>query len=299
MSEKGSPANDGQEMTDGNDSRGNDNIRGYLSEVGMSESDIEWLEPREGYEFQAGVVIVSAAHQQEKLTACGLAPAVFGDNVDPSFYIGLGIQAGIKNGISAEGNINMLSSLTQYRPIQLNEELTSHGYIESVTDVPRGKAVSTQVWFEDTQGRKVISVPRKSLKPDPVKKGAKGAGKRPAPVVENVEALTPVAQHELQPDRIKAYSSEGNSIHYEMEAANKAGFRAPIIGGGMGVHYLMASIWQSYQPRVIDLEIYFRRPIFWDDQFSVAVDERANPWPAVALVREGKVLTEARINKID
>ena len=42
---------------------------------------------------------------------------------------------------------------------------------------------------------------------------------------------------------------EGNSIHYEQEAAEQAGFRAPLIGGGMGVHYLTAEMWRRYQPR--------------------------------------------------
>ena len=68
----------------------------------------EWHIPEVGFEFQPLEVAVPRAHQNEKLGACGIDPAVFGDSVDPSFFIGLGIQAGIRNGISAEGNVNML-----------------------------------------------------------------------------------------------------------------------------------------------------------------------------------------------
>jgi len=34
---------------------------------------------------------------------------------------------------------------------------------------------------------------------------------------------------------VKACSSTGNSIHYDMAAPNSADFRATLIGGGMGV----------------------------------------------------------------
>jgi len=39
----------------------------------------------------------------------------------------------------------------------------------------------------------------------------------------------------LTPELVKAYSSTGNSIHYDMAAPNSADFRATLIGGGMGV----------------------------------------------------------------
>jgi hypothetical protein len=84
---------------------------------------------------------------------------------------------------------------------------------------------------------------------------------------------------------------EGNSIHYEMEPAQKAGFRAPLIGGGMGVHFLMAELWQGHKhsggPQAFDAEIYFRRPIFWDDCVGVysRADEQTG-WNAMALLKE-------------
>jgi len=53
-------------------------------------------------------------------------------------------------------------------------------------------------------------------------------------------------------------------------------------------------VWQKCAPKSFDLSIYFRRPIFWDNDLVVAAD----PWRAIALLREGKVLTEARINEL-
>ena len=40
----------------------------------------------------------------------------------------------------------------------------------------------------------------------------------------------------------------------------------------MGVHYLMADFWASRSPDCFACNIYFRRPIFWDDAISVGVD---------------------------
>lgn len=259
----------------------------------------QWVEPSEGFEYRSDSVVVEADYQREKLQACGIDPALYGDCVDPSFYIGLAIHAGINSGISAEGNVNMLQSLVQHRPAQLDESLTVHGRITAVTQVPRGRTIDSDVWFEDSSGKRVITARRRSLKPDPAKAGVRGAGERPAPVVDDVEALNIVASHQLTPESVIAYSSEGNSIHYDMDAAVAAGFRAPLIGGGMGVHYLLAHLWAADRRSSLDqldLDIYFRRPIFWDEAFSVATDGDR----AIALIKTDagvrKVLTEARIN---
>ena len=112
-------------------------------------------------------------------------------------------------------------------------------------------------------------------------------------MVEDPAALEVVAEHTLTPEIVKAYSREGNSIHYEMEAANRAGFRAPLIGGGMGVHYLLHYLWSLEPPQTLNLDIYFRRPIFWDESFVVAISGARD---AICIAKDGKVATEARIN---
>jgi hypothetical protein len=189
-----------------------------------------------------------------------------------------------------------------HRPVMLDEELKVQGRIAAVTEVPRGLRVQTDVWFEDFSGARVISAPRTSLRPNPKLAGVKGAGDRPKPVIENVDTLISLHRYQLTADGVRDYSIEGNSIHYELEAAQKAGFRAPLIGGGMGVHFLMAELWRGSRdakgPEFLDAEIYFRRPIFWDE----AIDVCARPiggdtWDAMALIKEDangnqKVATE-------
>jgi acyl dehydratase len=226
--------------------------------------------------------------------------------VDPSFFIGIGIRAGIRSGISAEGNVNMVQRLVQMRPVRLGEVLTVRGRIERIREVPRGHTVDTTVTFEDASGAMVIDASRTSLRPDPDQGARRGAGERPPPVVPDPALVRVLGEHRLTPERVKRYSMEGNSIHYDEEAARRAGFRAPMIGGGMGVHFLAALLWSRGAPRALDLDIYFRRPIFWDDRFTSGVlgDDHDRPgWKGLCLLRdEGdaglKVLTEASIRRV-
>ena len=260
---------------------------------------MQWVEPHAGFEINRITTCVTQDYQEEKFAALGLDAGIYGGRVDPSFYIGLGIHAGIASGISAEGNVNMLSGIIQHRPVALGETLYSAGGIRSVESVPRGRRVSTDVWFEDEAGARAVSVPRQSLKPDP-DKSSRGAGDRPPPVIEDAASLEVVGEYRLTPEGTRGYSTEGNAIHYEEDVARAAGFRAPIIGGGQGVHYLIWHLWRR-GIAMMNLEIFFRRPIFWDDviQVGIATDESA-----VALLREGgggeatKVLTEIRINQL-
>ena len=206
----------------------------------------------------------------------------------------------------------MMQRLVVYRPARLGEVLVVRGEIESVDEVPRGHQVTTKVTFEDEQGGLVIDASRTSLRPDPNKRAARGAGERPQSVVSDPGLTVALGVHTLCPERVKDYSVEGNSIHYEEAAAKAAGFRAPMIGGGMGVHYLTAALFSRYLPNAVDMDIYFRRPIFWDEEFSSALlasDVSEAPhnhlaaWRALCLLRdEGdkglKVLTEARLNSV-
>ena len=134
---------------------------------GLADMSRTGLVPVTGFTFKPETFVLGQDDQNRKLAACGIDASVFGSYVDAAFLIGAGIHVGIRNGISAEGNVNMLQRLIQRRQVRLGETLTGQGYIKAVTEVPRGWTVDTEVWFEDRDGQVVISVPRRSLKPDP------------------------------------------------------------------------------------------------------------------------------------
>ena len=261
----------------------------------------QWQRPVVGFEYRAQTLSVSKDWQQEKLAACGIDAAVFRQDVDPAFFIGLAIDAGIQSGISAQGNVNMVQRLTLHRRVVLGEELRVHGRIVAVDAVPRGERISSEVWFEDSAGKPVISANRTSLRPDPNRVGVRGAGERAAPVFDEHTLREALAEYALTPQCVRDYSMEGNSIHYDEAAAVAAGFPAPLIGGGMGVHYLTAQIWRHGRPEKLDMELYFRRPIFWNESLSVVCAGKASDpsgWLALGLMKAHKIATEARINQL-
>ena len=53
----------------------------------------EWIEPVVGFELSQEESIVTEQYQVEKLASQGLDASLFGDHVDPSFYIGIGISS--------------------------------------------------------------------------------------------------------------------------------------------------------------------------------------------------------------
>ena len=258
----------------------------------------QWIDPYAGFQYEEDVITVGRDYQQDKLQGIGIDAHLFGNSVDPAFFIGLAIHAGIRSGIAAEGNVNMLQSVVQHRAAKLDEQLTARGQIADVRAVPRGRTLHSEVTFYDSADQPVITANRVSLKPDPAKLGVRGAGERPELLVTNSNDLTALSQYQLTPDNVKGYSSEGNSIHYEEGAAKQAGFRAPLIGGGMGVHFLMAQLWRSHLPSSVRMEIYFRRPIFWDETVTVAVDHPEEPVVMALLKPAGKVGTELKLSNL-
>jgi len=266
----------------------------------MSQTaDGQWIEPYKGYRFQPRAMTVEATEQARLVELCGIDPAVFGECIDPAGFISLAIQEGVRNGIHANGTVNMVNTLVQHRQMKLGEPLTVTGEILDVEDVPRGRVATSAVYFSAADGKAGLTSRRKSLRPDAAKVGTRGAGAQPTPVIQDVAQLQTVGKFTLIPESVKAYTGPHNPIHFDPEAAQRSGFRAPIIGGGQGVRFLTAEIWRRFQPQVLELEAYFRRPIFWDDTVTVMVDERGGQWRAICLVKGDKVATEARISRME
>ena len=265
----------------------------------MSETEApDWIEPYKGMKFQDRVMTVEAAEQERLVALCGIDPSVFGDKIDPAGFISLAIQEGVRNKVHANATINMVQGLVQHRQMTLGEQLTVSGEILDVKDVPRGRVATSEVWFSGSDGKRALTAARQSLRPDASKVGTRGAGERPAPVIADVSPLKTVGRFTLRPEDVKAYSGPHNPIHFDPEVAKRNGYRAPIMGGTQCVRFLTAEIWRRFSPQRLDLDIYFRRPLFWDDTFSVMVGEQNGEWKAICLAREGKVATEARINSI-
>ena len=261
----------------------------------MSE---EWIEPYNGLKFEDREMTVERDEQERLVRLCGVDPAVFDGKMDPAGFISLAIQEGVRNKVHANATINMVQHLVQHRQMTLGEKLVVSGEILDVKEVPRGRVATSEVWWVGADGKRALTAARQSLRPDASKVGTRGAGERPAPVIAEVSPLKTVGRFTLKPEDVKAYSGPHNPIHFDPEVAKRNGYRAPIMGGTQCVRFITAEIWRHFKPQTLDLDIYFRRPLFWDDAFEVMVDERGGEWKAICLAKDGKVATEARINSI-
>ncbi len=98
----------------------------------------------------------------------------------------------------------------QDRPRRVDTEIQVAGRVTDVEEVPRGQAVTSEVEFTGPGGSISLTAKRRSLRPDPSRVDARGAGKRPSPVVEDPSVLRYVGDVEMTPDRVTGYRSTGN-----------------------------------------------------------------------------------------
>jgi hypothetical protein len=268
----------------------------------MTQADVQNIKPVKGFRYRERVMIVDPAEEARLLGHCGIDVGLYGGNVDPAAFISLAIQEGVRNGISSNGGVNMVQGITQHRPLRLGEEIIVTGEILDVEEAPRGTVTTSETWFSTAKGERAITAFRRSLKTDPNREAdpnLRGAGKRPDPVIADVTALREIGTHTLTPEDVRGYGMRTtNFLHTEPEAAQRAWYRAPIIGGGHGVRYMTAEIWRRFHPSTIDLDIYFRRPLFWDDSFTIRVGDQSGQWRSICLAKGDKVATEVCIKQI-
>jgi hypothetical protein len=62
--------------------------------------------PYPGLRYTARVMQIDADNERRLLGLCGIDPAIYRDCVDPSTFISLAIQEGVRNGISSNGGVN-------------------------------------------------------------------------------------------------------------------------------------------------------------------------------------------------
>jgi len=255
--------------------------------------------PTEGLRFTPRRFRFDRSDEARMLRVCGADTALFHDMIDPAAFIPHAIRESALNGITENGGVNMLQTIRMESALSLDEEITVSGQITSVTQAPRGLVTTTDTFYHGQDGRLGMALRRVALKTDPTK-GAdpalRGAGERPAPLVVDPEALGKLDDITLAPEDVKAYSLDtGNRLHVDPEAAARAGYRAPIIGGSQGVRYMTAALWREGAPARVELDIRFRRPIFWDESFELRAEGEKGARSALCLSRGPKVLMEMRV----
>ncbi|MDF1854625.1 MaoC/PaaZ C-terminal domain-containing protein [Pseudooceanicola sp.] len=256
--------------------------------------------PYVGLKFRSRSLRFDRAEEDRMMMVCGSSAALFQECIDPAAFIPHAIRESAINGITENGGVNMLQSIRMDSPLRLDEEITVSGEITEIAEAPRGLITTTDTWYHGQDGRLGMFLRRVALKTDPNKMAdpsLRGAGERPAPVVADPLALEQIGSIDLTPDDVKTYSlGTGNLLHVDPASAKRAGYRAPIVGGSQGARYLTAALWREGVPKTLDIDIYFRRPIFWDESFEVRAAGPKGARSAFCLSRGPKVLTEIRVN---
>ena len=80
--------------------------------------------------------------------------------------------------------------------------------------------------------------------------------------------------------------------------ARRYGFRAPIIAGNQTVNFLLEALALDTLPHAFDIEVRFRKPVFWDD--AVAIEGRRGAGGRLTAIRavngDGVTVADATVH---
>ncbi|MBT4491175.1 MAG: hypothetical protein HOC72_26800 [Rhodospirillaceae bacterium] len=251
-----------------------------------------------GYVYEPRPISIDRDQQLAKLTASGIDPDVHGDRLDLTF-LGLPIlDALIEPGVPLQGQVHVYQRFIQRAPIPLDTELHMRGEITAIEPVAKGEVVRWAFDFTDGGGRPLVTVDRAGLRPQTTGTGGSGATDFLAPPEEDQPGFGELWQRTLVPDEVARYSSDGrNRIHSDPEIARQFGFCAPIAAGLMGVHYYLEAMARHDAAEGMDIEIWFKRPMFWDETLTLRHKSENGRLTAMRIENQaGKAASLARVN---
>jgi hypothetical protein len=258
-----------------------------------------------GFEFTPWRLAVNAETQAQKLRCCGIDPAIWGDVVDPGIFATLTIKIVNREGFSINGSVHMIQTYKVHSQIRLGEEIVMRGRITGIEPAPRGTLFLAQYEVLRDDGSVAMELGRASVRTDPnAERTGPGSGNGAA--AENPDALflglPVIGEKQMTPDGVANFSDENiNRIHDDPEIARQFGYRAPIAAGIMGSHIMMEPLVREGggPPKRLEMEVRFRRPMFWDESLAIHGERSAGDLSRIALIKpEGKVACSATITSV-
>ncbi|MFT4585283.1 MAG: hypothetical protein ACI915_004884 [Gammaproteobacteria bacterium] len=231
-----------------------------------------------GFRFPERNVVIDREEQTRLHHWCDIEPAVFGDVADPALVTRLPVVM-VANTIVAQrpdwGQVHTTHRVLQRRPILLGESLTLTGTIDGFVPHPRGEILQCSWVYQDANGEVALEVYPEALLIDPTIKPKQSAVKTRAK--SQAEKTKHLFTKRCTPQATAGYcEGTSNLIHLDLAAAQRFGFRAPIIAGTQTMSFLLEAIYRGRSPHALALTIGFRRPVFWDDELAIVVTEREN-----------------------
>ena len=252
-------------------------------------------ELKPGFEFEPWTFSVDADYRANKLTCSGIDPAIWGEFLDPSHFALLTIRQVNRDGFSINGSVHMIQHYKQHAPIRAGEEITLKGRVTGIEPAPRGTLFHAAFEVVRPDGSVPLELSRTSVRmdQDSGSKGPGGSGGAPkANPDEGFLGLPKIGEKQMTPEGVGNYSDDKmNRIHDDPEIARQFGFRAPIAAGIMGSHILMEALVKDGggPPQTLDMDVRFRRPMFWDELLTVTGERGNGHLSKISLMKpEGK-----------
>lgn len=256
-----------------------------------------------GFEYPEWDFEVTAETQARKLACCDIDPAIYGDRVDITHYALATVLSAKRAGLPVNGRVHMTQRFIQSEPIKTGEPVTVRGRDIKVTPDRRGQIVTSQFEFVRPDGSIPLRAERSSLVLDATKaEKAKPSAAKAKPAVDPTEGLTKIGEKQLVPEKVAAYSDEAeNLIHSDPETARRFGFRAPIAAGLMAIRFMMEALSKEAMPQQLDLQIRFRRPMFWDEKLDIwGRHDDAGKLTQIAILNpDGKLANDCVIDRVE
>lgn len=255
-----------------------------------------------GFEYPEWDFQVTAETQAKKLACCDIDPAIYGDQVDITHYALATVLSAKRAGLPVNGRVHMTQRFIQGEPIILGETLTVRGEDLKVTPDRRGLIVTSRFEFVRPDGSIPLRAERTSIVLDAtLAEKAEPSTAKAKPPADPTEGLTKIGEKQLVPEKVAAYSDEAeNLIHSDPETARRFGFRAPIAAGLMAIRFMMEALSKEAVPQQLDLQIRFRRPMFWDEKLDIwGRHDDAGKLTHIAIVnQDGKLANDGIVKNI-
>ncbi len=252
------------------------------------DSGANMLQP--GFVFPDTSFLLSRELQAVKLDCCGIDPALYGDQADPTLLGVATLDAMLAAGISLLGQVHVAQRFHLLRPLRLDETILVQGRVTGTEKTARGTTYSSAFDYRDEKGEVAATATRTSLRPD-LAAGKSGPGSKKdkqsdkEPSASNDDAgLSTVFSRTLEPEKVARYSGDaGNLIHSDPDVAREHGFHAPIAAGLIGVHLFTEALARR-SCEIYDIDIRFRRPMFWDETLDLEAREEEGRITAMRII---------------
>ena len=256
-----------------------------------------------GFEYPAWDFEVTAETQARKLACCDIDPAIYGDRVDITHYALATVLSAKRAGLPVNGRVHMTQRFIQNEQIVLGETLTVRGEDIKVVPDRRGQIVTSRFEFVRPDGSIPLRAERSSLVLDAtLAEKAQPSAAKSKPAADPTEGMIKIGEKQLVPEKVAAYSDEAeNLIHSDPETAQRFGFRAPIAAGLMAIRFMMEALSKEAVPQQLDLQIRFRRPMFWDEKLDIwGRHDSDGKLTHIAIVnQDGKLANDGVIDRVE